>query len=124
MRTTKRIVLKRSGIVNAPLGRGVVGGGRWVYGINPVLRRLAVARSSVRQLCMTDRASGRLLTIQELAQQAHVPVRFEDTATLFRLTGSGNHQGVAALTFPFFYQDFAALLEKGLKSVLVLDQIQ
>jgi len=97
---------------------------RWIYGINPVARRLQVAPASVRELRISGREAGRLASIEALARRAGVAVHPADDNLLSRLTASSHHQGVAALTVAFEYTDLGRLLEAGLESALVLDQIQ
>ncbi|MBI4885512.1 MAG: 23S rRNA (guanosine(2251)-2'-O)-methyltransferase RlmB [Acidobacteria bacterium] len=66
-----------------------------VYGINPVLEALRTGR--VRELRVTDRASGRVGETLALATERGVPVRRIPVGELARQARGGVHQGVVAL---------------------------
>ena len=61
--------------------------------------------------------------IDQLANQAHIPVRYESVAFLDTFTQGGVHQGVAARLLPFPYVSLPSVLEQEPDLLLVLDNI-
>lgn len=118
------MVLKGRSNVNEASGAAHEQRQRWIYGIHSVTRRLQVVPASVREVRLALRDNVRLAGIEALARRAGIRVHPGDGALLRRLTGSANHQGVAALTGPFDYADLDDLLGRGIASALVLDRIQ
>lgn len=96
---------------------------RWIYGVNPVERRLRRDPESVRQILLSAAASGRREEIAALAAEARVPVGRAEDAELRRRVGSDAHQGVAARVAPFAYGDLDGVFERG-APLLLVDQIQ
>jgi len=97
---------------------------RWVYGINAVARRVSVHPDSVSEVHVLDTAAARVRSVAAAAAQRGIPVREVDAATLHRVVGTREHQGVAALTEPFHYADLEAVLARGARRLLVVDHIQ
>lgn len=61
--------------------------------------------------------------IRKRAEAAGIPVRMTPRAELDRLTGGGNHQGVAAITGRFRYADLTDLLARPAPALLFLDGV-
>jgi 23S rRNA (guanosine2251-2'-O)-methyltransferase len=59
-----------------------------------------------------------------LANRVGLPVRESEPATLRELTGSTDHQGVAALSEPYLYAEFDAVTSPDRRALLLLDQVQ
>jgi 23S rRNA (guanosine2251-2'-O)-methyltransferase len=97
---------------------------RWLYGINAVARRLEVHPASLRALHLLHGESARRAQLAQQAKRAGIAVHDSDHATLRRLTGSDENQGVAALAEPFRYAELRTVLSSSSGPVLVLDQIQ
>jgi len=116
--------VNRRRVVNASAEGRRSDGPRWVYGINAVARRLAVRPTSIRALHLLGSDSPRRAQIAAAAARAGVRVQTADAASLRRLTGGDQHQGVAALADPYEYADLRATLDGSAGPVLVLDQIQ
>jgi len=92
-----------------------------VYGANAVLELLRSGGP------ITRLSIGRGPREQEIAAAARargVPLAGGDRATLDRLAGTSQHQGVVAITPPFAYAPLEQLLERQPASALVLDGIQ
>jgi 23S rRNA (guanosine2251-2'-O)-methyltransferase len=97
---------------------------RWIYGINAVMRRLEVSPRSVRELRMLHGDSARRGRLAELARATGIAVREADAETLRRLTGTEQHQGVAAHADPYEYHDLSTILIDAPGPLLLLDQVQ
>ena len=97
---------------------------RWIYGVNAVERRLVAQPHTVREVRMVPALGGRRPRLSGAAEAAGIPVREADASTLERLTGSLEHQGVAALVPVFAYADIEAILATDTGPLLVLDQVQ
>ncbi|MDX2168959.1 MAG: 23S rRNA (guanosine(2251)-2'-O)-methyltransferase RlmB [Deltaproteobacteria bacterium] len=110
--------------VNARRGAPSPAGPRWVFGVNAVERRLSVQPGSVREVRLAGPASPRRNTVAALARAAGVAVRECDAAEMRRMTGSEEHQGVAALVAPFAYADLEVVVGADPGPLLLLDQIQ
>lgn len=115
------MVEKGTKLVNVP-SRDQRGGGRWLYGINAVTRRLTVNPTSILELHVLARSSGRVAETERLAGAHHVPVRQTDEPTLRRLTGTAAHQGVAAKAEAFRYEELDAVSGRS-GGILILDQM-
>lgn len=98
-------------------------GPRWIYGVNPVGRRLEVNPASVLELCVAGRSGHRVDSIEEAARQHGISVRNADATTLARLTGSTAHQGVAALARPVPCVELSALFGEPKRPILIVDQV-
>jgi 23S rRNA (guanosine2251-2'-O)-methyltransferase len=118
------MLVKGPKVVNAIAAGGRSGERRWIYGVNPILRRLEVDPTSVGEVRIADHPSRRLEDIVRLAERARVPVRLAQTDELRRLTQTASHQGVAALAAPVVYRDLDDALIEGAGAFLMLDQIQ
>ncbi|HXW61920.1 MAG TPA: 23S rRNA (guanosine(2251)-2'-O)-methyltransferase RlmB [Candidatus Acidoferrales bacterium] len=69
----------------------------WLTGLHAVEEALAAGRAINRIVIARGRHGERFEALVHLAKSCGVPVRFEDRAQVDRLTGSRQHQGVAAL---------------------------
>lgn len=70
----------------------------WVTGFHAVEEALAAGRALDRVVLARGRHGERAEAIVQLAKAHGVPLRFEDRQQLDRLTGTHEHQGVAALS--------------------------
>lgn len=95
-----------------------------MFGVNAVVRRLEVSSDSVHRICILPRRTGRLADVAALANRVGIPIRESEGAELRELTGSTDHQGVAALSDPYCYAEFDAVTSDDARAVLLLDQIQ
>jgi 23S rRNA (guanosine2251-2'-O)-methyltransferase len=98
--------------------------GYWVFGVNAVVRRLEVRPRSLREIRILPRRTGRLAEVATLANRLGIPVRECEPAVLRDLTGSTDHQGVAALGDPHPYVEFEAVTSADSRALLLLDQVQ
>lgn len=100
--------------------------GKVIYGVNPVREALQAGRAVNRVwLAKESRAHG-FREVADLARAAGVPFQFVPQAKLNELTGTREHQGVAASLSPVEYARLPDLLA-GLPrraTLLVLDQVQ
>src|ERR1700693_4862451 len=69
----------------------------WLTGFHAVEEALAAGRALDRIVIARGRHGDRVEAVVQLARSKSVPVRFEDRMQLDRLTGTRDHQGVAAL---------------------------
>ena len=69
----------------------------WITGFHAVEEALAASRPLDRIVIASGRHGERIGEIVRIAKSHNVPVRFEDRLQLDRLTGTRDHQGVAAL---------------------------
>jgi 23S rRNA (guanosine2251-2'-O)-methyltransferase len=69
----------------------------WMTGFHAVEEALAAGRALDRIVIARGRHGDRIGEILRLAKSRGVPVRFEDRQQIDRLTGSREHQGIAAL---------------------------
>jgi 23S rRNA (guanosine2251-2'-O)-methyltransferase len=116
--------VKARKVVNA-IDRGKQGrSGYWVFGINVVLRRIEVRPGSVREICILPRRGGRLSEVVTLANRLGIPIRESEPATLDELTGTPDHQGVAALSEPYPYAEIDGVMASDARALLLLDQVQ
>lgn len=81
-----------------------------LYGIHPVEQALAAGRPLERLLVARGRRGRRVQATVAAARAANIPVRFVNRPELDRLTGSRNHQGLAAVTGRKRYADLEDLL--------------
>lgn len=100
--------------------------GKVIFGVNAVREALLSGHGINRVwLAKESRAHGYQQVIDE-SRARQVPFQFVPQAKLNELTGTREHQGVAAAVSPVTYQTLGAFLE-GLAptaTVLVLDQVQ
>lgn len=68
-----------------------------LIGIHPVVEALRAKRPLERVLIARGAGGQRLQEVIDLARKAGTPVRFEDRASLDRVSGVKSHQGVVAL---------------------------
>lgn len=85
---------------------------------------MEVNPATVIEVAILPRRAERIAALRELAAVAGVPVTEVDEATLRQRTGTGKHQGVAALTEPFRYREIEEVLAMAPRPILVLDGIQ
>jgi 23S rRNA (guanosine2251-2'-O)-methyltransferase len=69
----------------------------WMTGFHAVEEALAAGRALDRIVIARGRHGERIEAIVQLAKSRGVPVRFEDRQQIDRLTGTREHQGIAAL---------------------------
>ncbi len=69
----------------------------WLTGFHPVEEALAAGRALDRIVIVRGRHGERVEAVVELARSRGVPVRFLDRAQVDRLSGTREHQGIAAL---------------------------
>jgi len=69
----------------------------WLTGFHAVEEALAAGRALDRIVIARGRHGERVETVVQLARSKSVPVRFEDRLQIDRLTGTREHQGIAAL---------------------------
>jgi 23S rRNA (guanosine2251-2'-O)-methyltransferase len=69
----------------------------WLTGFHAIEEALAAGRALDRIVIARGRHGDRVEAVVQLARSKSVPVRFEDRLQLDRLTGTRDHQGIAAL---------------------------
>ena len=69
----------------------------WLTGFHAVEEALAAGRALDRIVIARGRHGDRVEVVVQLARSKSVPLRFEDRLQLDRLTGTREHQGIAAL---------------------------
>jgi 23S rRNA (guanosine2251-2'-O)-methyltransferase len=69
----------------------------WITGFHAVEEAIAAGRALDRIVIARGRHGERIEAIVQLAKSRGVPVRFEDRPQIDRLTGTREHQGIAAL---------------------------
>jgi 23S rRNA (guanosine2251-2'-O)-methyltransferase len=111
-------------VVNARSGASGTPRPRWVYGVNAVMRRLAVNPHSIREVRVAKGDARRRAQLAHTAARAGIPVYEIDSAALGQLTGSEAHQGVAALAAGFIYADLDAVIASAAGPLLLLDHVQ
>jgi 23S rRNA (guanosine2251-2'-O)-methyltransferase len=82
----------------------------WVTGFHAVEEALAAGRALDRVVIARGRHGERVEAVVRLARSLGVPVRFEDREQVDRLTGTREHQGVAALSAAKITVEFVDLL--------------
>jgi 23S rRNA (guanosine2251-2'-O)-methyltransferase len=70
----------------------------WITGFHAVEEALTAGRGLDRIVIARGRHGDRVNSIVQLAKRHGVPIRFEERTSLDRLTGTHEHQGVAALS--------------------------
>lgn len=91
-----------------------------LYGIHPIEQALAAGRPLERLLVARGRGGQQVQAMIEAARAAGFPVRFVSRGELDRLTGSREHQGVAALTGAKRYADLEDVIHKARQPALFL----
>lgn len=101
-----------------------------LYGIHPVLEALKKRPRAVKSIHLARQGSDSALTqISELAQQYGIALRASTQQELIQLTGSSQHQGIAAQTEPFPLSDIDDVIARVRRQkqrcfMLVLDCVQ
>lgn len=99
----------------------------FIYGINPVLELLRARPRQVRELLIARKEQG-LEQLIQTAKNAGVPIKFVSKNDIDQVTGSREHQAVAAEAPLPETADFDEILEKASKKeialLLFLDQIE
>lgn len=84
-----------------------------IYGVLPVLEALRAGGRRIERIIIAEGARpDRLRDIIEAARRARVPVRHEPRASLDRLSGKANHQGVLAVVAASDYADEEEILSR------------
>lgn len=101
-----------------------------LYGIHPVLEALKKRPRAVKSIHLARQGSDRSLTqISELAQKHGIALRAVTQQELIQLTGSSQHQGIAAQAEPFPLSDIEDVIARARRKnercfFLVLDCVQ
>jgi len=101
-----------------------------LYGIHPVLEALKKRPRAIKSIHLARQGSDKSLTqISELALQSGIVVRTSTQQELLQLSGSPQHQGIAAETEPFPLSDIDDVITRARREqqrcfVLVLDCVQ
>ena len=101
-----------------------------LYGIHPVLETLNKRPRAVKSIHLARQGSDKALTqISELAQQYGIAVHPSTQQELIQLTGSSQHQGIAAQAEPFPLSDIEDVIARARRTgqrcfFLVLDCVQ
>jgi 23S rRNA (guanosine2251-2'-O)-methyltransferase len=83
-----------------------------IYGVLPVLEALRAGHRIERIVIAEGARHDRLRDLTEAARSRNIPIRREPRASLDRLTGNANHQGVVAVAAAAEYADARDLLDK------------
>src|SRR5487761_2585853 len=93
----------------------------WITGFHAVEEALTAARPLERIVIARGRHGERVEAVVQLAKSRNVPVRFEERLQVDRLTGTSQHQGVAALVAAKPAADLEDMLRsKNAQGLLVL----
>jgi len=101
-----------------------------IYGINTVKEALLSTKTDVEELILSAELNKNSLSdIIRIAQKHNVPFKYSSKNNISKLTGSKNHQGIAAKIPDFKYTDISILVKKAKvkeKNILflILDHIQ
>lgn len=101
-----------------------------IYGINTVKEALLSTKTDVEELILSAELNKNSLSdIIRIAQKHNVPFKYSSKNNISKLTGSKNHQGIAARIPDFKYTDISILVKKAKvkeKNILflILDHIQ
>ena len=98
----------------------------WMTGFHAIEEALAAGRALDRIVIARGRHGERIAAIVEKAKSRGVPVRFEDRQQVDRLTGSREHQGIAALTAAKAVLELEDLLaaKRGAGLLVLLDGVE
>jgi 23S rRNA (guanosine2251-2'-O)-methyltransferase len=89
-----------------------------------VLEHLTAGAPTERLLVAQEASRGQnLAEILRRAESGSIPTRRVPRAELDRLSGGGNHQGVAVVTSPFHYANIETLLAPKDAKILILDGV-
>jgi 23S rRNA (guanosine2251-2'-O)-methyltransferase len=97
-----------------------------LYGVHPVLEAIRASYRQFDEIYVSQKESGRLGEIEDLAQKAGIRVKKVDSAKLQSIAKTGMHQGVAARTGPYPYAELDQVLKSGKSGrifLLLLDHI-
>jgi len=93
----------------------------WITGFHAVEEALTAGRALERIVIARGRHGERVEAVVQLAKSRNVPVRFEERLQVDRLTGTSQHQGVAALVAAKPAADLEDVLRsKNTQGLLVL----
>lgn len=101
-----------------------------LYGIHPVLEALKKRPRAVKSIHLARQGSDKALTqISELAQQYGIALRASTQQEIIQLTGSSQHQGIAAQAEPYALSDIEDVIARARRTgercfFLVLDCVQ
>jgi 23S rRNA (guanosine2251-2'-O)-methyltransferase len=102
------------------LGRTVV------YGVHPVIETLKAGRRKVQEVYLAREPSHHW-DLEAALEAAEIPLAKVSPNELLSITGSPNHQGLAALVGPFPYVELSDVLSDSVNQpgpILILDEIQ
>jgi 23S rRNA (guanosine2251-2'-O)-methyltransferase len=97
-----------------------------IYGVHPVIETLKAGRRQIQEVCLAREPSPQW-DLKAALEAADIPLRRVSADELLSITGSPNHQGLAALVGPFPYVELSDVLSASsdqLGPVLILDEIQ
>ncbi len=101
-----------------------------IYGINTVKEALLSSKTDVEELILSAELNKNSLSdIIKIAEKHNVPFKYSTKNNISKLTGSKNHQGIAAKIPDFKYTDISILIKKAKDKeinilFLILDHIQ
>ena len=103
--------------------------GSFIYGKNSVIEALEAGSREFNKILIAEnsRADIKIERIKELAKLSGVVYQFVNREKLNQVTGTTNHQGVAAMLSPVKYTDLDDFIEEHsgkLSSVVILDGIE
>lgn len=95
-----------------------------IYGRNPVREAFRAGKTAEKIFFVKGERDARLSALFSEAKEKGVPVEYVERAVMDKLTGGGNHQGIAARVTDFSYStldDILALAKsRGEKALIVL----
>lgn len=95
-----------------------------IYGRNPVREAFRAGKTAEKIFFVKGERDARLSVLFSEAKEKGVPVEYVERAVMDKLTGGGNHQGIAARVTDFSYStldDILALAKsRGEKALIVL----
>lgn len=93
-----------------------------IFGVHPVNEALEAGRS-IEKIYTVKRGNESLQAIEELANEAGIPIQYVPTEKLDYLSKRNNHQGVVATIAEVDYADFSAVMDKNPTLLLILDGV-
>jgi 23S rRNA (guanosine2251-2'-O)-methyltransferase len=97
-----------------------------IYGVHPVIETLKAGRRQVQEVYLARDPSPHW-GLDAVLEAAEIPLTRVSPNELITITGSSNHQGLAALVGPFPYIELFDLLSASADQpgpILILDEIQ
>jgi 23S rRNA (guanosine2251-2'-O)-methyltransferase len=97
-----------------------------IYGVHPVIETLKAGRRQVQEVYLAREPSPHW-DLEAVLDAAKIPLTRVSPNELLSVTGSPNHQGLAALVGPFPYAELSDLLSDSVNQpgpILILDEIQ